>query len=483
MNKEASRQKLEANSRFFAEFILSAVEGLRMAAHRLLGSTTRGVTATAIFGALYFGSFAAEAHAQQTGSAPAAAAGRRLTLRQAIDLALHNNRNIQLAQAGVDRAAAEHEVARSIFRPQVLLGSGLAYTAGFPLSIEGSAPSIFQVGASQALYDRNLRNLERQAGQMQQAAGKSLVETQDQVIAETVLTYLDLDRSRRAVEYLRSETQNLQAAQEITTDRVEAGLELPLEATRAQLSTARSRSGLAALENQISLLEFRLRDLTGILQSERIATESSELPSLSPEETLDGLVARALENYPGLRALDEEVRAKEFQVQSEQGTRWPRINLVGQYGLFSKINNYDQYFQRFARNNVTIGLSIVVPLYERERYNARLSKAAAELAETRIKREETRAAISRQVRELWGGIQQQSSAREVTRLELELARKSLDAMLAQYDEGRINRLAVEQARVEENRSWVRLVNADYEAEKARLQLLRLTGDIRTAFQP
>jgi len=194
-------------------------------------------------------------------------------------------------------------------------------------------------------------------------------------------------------------------------------------------------------------------------------------------------VARALENYPGLRALDEEVRAKEFQVQSEQGTRWPRINLVGQYGLFSKINNYDQYFQRFARNNVTIGLSIVVPLYERERYNARLSKAAAELAETRIKREETRAAISRQVRELWGGIQQQSSAREVTRLELELARKSLDAMLAQYDEGRINRLAVEQARVEENRSWVRLVNADYEAEKARLQLLRLTGDIRTAFQP
>ena len=170
-------------------------------------------------------------------------------------------------------------------------------------------------------------------------------------------------------------------------------------------------------------------------------------------------------------------------MQSEQGTRWPRINLVGQYGLFSKINNYDQYFQRFARNNVTIGLSIVVPLYERERYTARLTKAEAELAETRIKREETRAAISRQVRELWGAIQQQSSAREVTRLELELARKSLDAMLAQYDEGRINRLAVEQARVEENRSWVRLVNADYDAEKARLQLLRLTGDIRTAFQP
>ncbi|MBI3934101.1 MAG: TolC family protein [Acidobacteria bacterium] len=436
----------------------------------------------AFLGVLYFGLLATTARAQQTASNPAAGTARRLTLREAVDLALRNNRNIQVAQAGVDRAAAEHEEARSIFRPQVLLGSGLAYTAGFPLSIEGSAPSIFQVNTSQALFDRNLRNLERQAGQMQQAAGKSLVETEDQVVAEAVLTYLDLDRSRRSIEYLRSETQNLLAVQQITSDRVEAGLELPLETTRAQLSTARSRSQLTALENQISLLEFRLRDLAGIPQTESILTEASEVPILAADETMDGLVARALENYPGLRALDEQVRAKEFQVKSEEGSRWPRINLVGQYGLFSKINNYDQYFQKFARNNATLGISIVLPIYQREGYHARLSKAQAELAETRFRREEARAGISRRVRELWGAIPQQSAAREVTRLELELARKSLDAVLAQYEEGKINRLTVEQARVQENRAWVNLLNTDYETEKTRLGLMQLTGEIRTSFQ-
>src|SRR4029079_7181718 len=136
---------------------------------------------------------------------------------------------------------------------------------------------------------------------------------------ETVLTYLDLDRSRRSLEYLRSEMQNMQAAQGIVADRVEAGLELPLESTRAQLSTARLRSQLAALQSQVPLLEFHLRDLTGVPQSEHIETVQAELPPVL-EEPSDVLVARALENYPGLQGLDEEVRAKEFQVESERGT-------------------------------------------------------------------------------------------------------------------------------------------------------------------
>ena len=480
--KEVRSQKSEVGRK--SRWLVAVPCRFAVGNSRLLGMTARGTFAAALAGALCFGWLAATSLAQETGPAQetGSAAPRRITLREAVDLALSNNRNIQIAQAGVDRAAAEHEEARSIFRPQVFFGSGLAATKGFPLSIEGSAPAIFQVSTSQALFDPNLRNLERQAGQMAQAAGKSLVETQDQIVAETVLTYLDLDRSRQSLKYLRSETETLEAAEQITADRVEAGLELPLEGTRAQLSTARSRSQLAALENQISLLEFRLRDMTGIAQSEPIVTQTAEVPSLAADETVEGLIARALGNYPGLRALDEEVLAKEFQVRSEQGSRWPRINLVGQYGLFSKINNYDQYFQRFERNNATFGVSIVLPVYQREGYNARLSKAQAELAEARYRREETRAIVSRQVREMWGAIQQQAAVRTVRRLELELARKTLDAVLAQYEEGRVNRLIVEQSRVEENRAWVNLLNADFDAERARLELWRLTGEIRAALQ-
>ncbi len=408
------------------------------------------------------------------------AAARRLALREAVELALRNNRNVRLAETTVARAAAEHEQARAIFRPQVLLGSGLAYTQGFPLSIEGSAPSIFQIGDSQALFDPNLRNRERQAKKMRAAAAQSLEDERDRIVAETVLAYLDLDRNRRSLEYLQGQSRSLEATAELMEQRVEAGLEPALETTRAQLGAARGLNALTALENEIGMLEFRLRDLTGITQEQRIETQMSEIPMLTEGQSVGEMATQALNNNPGLLALAEQVRAKQFQVRSEQGSRWPRVNLVGQYGLFSDHNNFSDFFQRFSRNNVTVGVSIVVPIYERERYNARLSKAEAELEEARLREQEGRAAVAGQVRAMWGAVRQQDSGREVARLELELAREALNGVLEQYEAGRLNRLQLERARVEENRAWISLFEADYQLERARLELLRITGQLRAA---
>ena len=78
-------------------------------------------------------------------------------------------------------------------------------------------------------------------------------------------------------------------------------------------------------------------------------------------------------------------------------------------------------------------------------------------------------------------MEQQAAAEEVAKLELEVARKSLEAVLAQYEEGRVNRLAVEQARSQENQAWIGFFQACYQAEKARLDLLQLGGEIQTAF--
>jgi outer membrane protein TolC len=405
---------------------------------------------------------------------------RKMTLREAAQLTLQNSRAIQLATIAVDRAAAEQEVAKSIFRPQVLLGSGLAYSKGFPLSIEGSAPSIFQVSASQALFDANLRNVERQTGAMRDAAAKNLDDQRNAALLETVQVFLDLDRNQRSLVHLREQVRGLEASAELMSERVNAGYELPLEGAKANLAAARMRASAKTVEGAISLLSFRLHDLTGIPQSEAIDTVTPELMLQTDIDSVGELSERALQRSPALLALDDEVRSREFAVRAEQATRWPRVHLVGQYAVFSKHNNYEDYFQKFARNNVTIGASIVVPIYERERLNARLSKVEADLQEVKVRRDNASAGIAQQVRTLAATISQNQEAREVGRLELEVARKSLDVVLAQYEEGKVNRLVVEQARVEENRAWVNLFDAEYQTERAKLELLKLTGDLQAA---
>jgi len=423
------------------------------------------------------------ARVQESSDLADSIAARRLTLPEAVSLALQNNREILMAQVAVSRAEAGHQEAQAVFRPQVLLGSGLAATRGFPLSIEGSAPSIFQVATSQALFNPSLRNLEKQAAEMQLSAEQSLEQKRDEMVTRTILTYLDLDRSRRSLDYAQGQARSLEAAAGIMQERLEAGLETPVEATRARLNAARARQQLVALENRIGMLAFTLRDLTGIPQSQAVLTEQTEVPATEIDEPLERWIARALDSNPGIKAVEQEIRGLEFRVRSEQATRWPRVNLVGQYGLFSDINNFSDFFQRFERNNATFGVSIVVPLYDRARHTAQLSKAEAELADARYRLAAARAGLERQVRELWAAIEQQGqgAGREVVRLELDLARRSLDAQLALYEQGRVNRLAVEQARFAENESWVRFFEAAYREDTARLELLRLTGQIRSLF--
>ncbi len=68
-----------------------------------------------------------------------------LTLKRAIELALQNSKEIQVAkiQASVaDRAA---QITKAQFMPNLYAGSGAGYTNGIPETPGGRAPSIFNV--------------------------------------------------------------------------------------------------------------------------------------------------------------------------------------------------------------------------------------------------------------------------------------------------------------------------------------------------
>ncbi|MEJ2247637.1 MAG: hypothetical protein P8Y80_16410, partial [Acidobacteriota bacterium] len=70
---------------------------------------------------------------------------RTLTIQEAVRMALSRSPEMLLAEAQAIRAGEAVRETRSLNRPQVYAGSGLAYNNGMPLSIEGAAPSIFQV--------------------------------------------------------------------------------------------------------------------------------------------------------------------------------------------------------------------------------------------------------------------------------------------------------------------------------------------------
>jgi len=82
-----------------------------------------------------------------------AEAAEPLAFRRAIDLALRHSTTMAIAAADQGRAYAAVKAGRYLFFPRVEFGSGAAWNYGFPLSIEGSAPTIFNVQTQQFLYN------------------------------------------------------------------------------------------------------------------------------------------------------------------------------------------------------------------------------------------------------------------------------------------------------------------------------------------
>src|SRR5262249_21971943 len=75
----------------------------------------------------------------------------QLPLKRAVELALSHGS--AATDSDEQRAFASYHEVRNQYIPQFIVGSGLGKSWGFPLSLEGSAPSILNVNSQSALYN------------------------------------------------------------------------------------------------------------------------------------------------------------------------------------------------------------------------------------------------------------------------------------------------------------------------------------------
>src|SRR5437899_8685346 len=76
-----------------------------------------------------------------------------LPFRTGIELALRNSAAVGAARADAERARATVAQSRNVYIPQMTVGAALGYSHGFPLSLEGSAPSLFNVTVQSYLFN------------------------------------------------------------------------------------------------------------------------------------------------------------------------------------------------------------------------------------------------------------------------------------------------------------------------------------------
>ncbi len=414
-------------------------------------------------------------------AALASAEVHSLTLQQVLEIASRQNPDVALARLDEQRAEQGIQVAIDPFRPKIYGGSGLAYTYGYPNSIDGNAPSVVQLKTDMALYNRPKSYAVAAAREQARGSQFSAQAKAEDVAYQAADLYLTAHQLKQQAEVLATQIPGLQKVAGSVTAAVGEGRQLPLELKRAQVNLALSRERLGSAQLDADYYEMMLAVVLGYPATDRVepADSSVALPVAPPTE--DEATDMALRNNRDLRRMESEVMVKELDLRSFKSERLPQMDLVAQYSLFAKYN-YSQYFQKFQYNNFQIGASIRIPILVGSASRGQALQAYTDMQKIRIQKDQIRNKIITDTHRGYEQFKKAESIRDLTRMQLDLAREQLTVLLAQNEEGRTPMDEVEKARLDESEKWMSFYDAETQVTRAKLAILRDMGTLVASIQ-
>jgi outer membrane protein TolC len=127
-------------------------------------------------------------------------------------------------------------------------------------------------------------------------------------------------------------------------------------------------------------------------------------------------------------------------------------------------------------------MSFQLPLFAGSASSAQAVQADLDARRLQVQISATRNRIALDARKAWGDVHAAQALREVARLDLEVTRERLSVALAQFEEGRLPMSRVEELRSAESEKWLAFYDAQQAVERARIDLLRVTGSLMAALR-
>jgi outer membrane protein TolC len=392
-----------------------------------------------------------------------------------VELALQHANGTAIAAADEQHASASYRELRNSYIPQLNAGAGIGWSDGFPLSLEGSAPSLFNVNAQSALLNPALKDFIRATQSDMKVSVLLTKDQRNQVIQDAVLSYAELQKWEQRLSRLREIFPDVQKMEAAVADRVKEGVDSELDSTRARLSVARVRLRMAEASGAGDVLREHLSKLMG-LPAASIEIEADSIPVLPAPKSDEDSSPKITDANPTVQAAVEHARAQYLRVEGERRALWPSVDFAAQYALLASYNNYESYYKHFQPNNATVGVSIHLPFLNLAQH-AKIEEAESDALKAKKQADATRNQVSEQTLRLQRAVTQMQAARDVAELEYEIAQKNVEAVETRMKSGGANLHDLDNARTQSSERLIALQDVTFELERNQVALLRATGDL------
>jgi outer membrane protein len=410
----------------------------------------------------------------------------KLTLREAVALALKQNPQVILANLGIERSVEDTRIARSALMPQV--GGNIAETVHrvnletaigvkFPGFQQHVGPFyVFQGGTmfQAPIFDLTLWRRYRSSQIGVDASRAQEITAREESVLLVVSQYLGSQRAAADVQAAQSRVDLAQALYNQAADLQKNGVGTGIDTLRANVQLQNEKQRLITARTQLETALFGLARLLSLdpRQEIELADQMSffELAVPPAAETLE----EAYRARPELRQLALQQQRAELESRTAGEQRLPRVGLQGAWleqGL-GPTSIIPVYLYEFSLN---------FPIFTGGRIQAQ--RAQADLA-IRALRQQDKALRDRIALEVKTATARLASARSevtVANLGVDLARQEVEQARDRFEAGVANNIEVVSAQDALSRAGDNQIAAMYRYSQARADLAYASGRMEAVY--
>ena len=398
------------------------------------------------------------------------------SLYAALSSAYRNNPKLLAARANLRATDEGVAKARSGWLPKVnATGSATAgrkKVTPTPGTVQKYTNRQLAITLQQPIFDGLKTYYGVAAAKAQVKAGQqTLFATEQEVLLDAVLAYMNVVRDREIVRLRRRNVKVFREQLRATRDRFNVG-----DVTRTDVSQA--EAALAGAQAQLAQAEAALADSRAAYEevighAPRGVAFPRRLPRILPR-TLTEALRRAARKNPQVLAAAYGEEAARHAVQVAFGDLLPKLSLQAQW-------SYNRYKEKgkvpVKTRDANIGLSLTVPLFNGGYNHAAVREARHKAEEAAQQVAVARRAVEKAVVQAWFNLQTARRLIAAATAQVRAAELAYKGVREEYKAGSRTTLDVLNARQALNNARVELVKARAAKFSSAYALLAATGDL------
>jgi outer membrane protein len=410
----------------------------------------------------------------------------RLTLDQAVSLALKQNPTAQMAILTAAESVQDKNVARAALLPQAnlsvtdtverinlqaFLGARIP---GFP---EHAGPfQVFSAGPafSAPVFDLTLFRRYQAARETANASKADSLSTREQVILLVVSQYIGTLRAVANVEASESRVELAQALYDQAADVQKEGVGTGIDTLRANVELQNEKQRLLEAEADRDTSLFGLSRLLNLDPRQAIELGDSLSFFDTPQPEVVSSIDSALAERQEWKALEEQLKSAGLEKKASSESRLPKVDFTGNWAYLggSSTTGIPTYNYEAA---------VSVPLFTGGRIHAEIVRADLEIQKLQQQEADLRNQIALDVKTALINLDSARNQVAVANLGVQLSKEEVDQARDRFKAGVANNIEVIQAQDSLARANDNQIAALYRFNQARADYARSIGQMEKVY--